>query len=132
MKKQLKIEEDPWDNYLVHDSKYLLPLICHSQDLTLSEQILVVHFLKHTLIEENISQYKVKGAALIRELVEFARNFRDEEEQQSVMDKIEGLVRSGEEKGGVEEEEIERVVKMFQLKMQVKGMMKPYKEDYFA
>jgi len=30
MRKQLKMDEDPWDNYLVHDSKYFIPLLCHS------------------------------------------------------------------------------------------------------
>jgi hypothetical protein len=30
LRKQLKMDEDPWDNYLVHDSKYFLPLLCHS------------------------------------------------------------------------------------------------------
>lgn len=29
LRKQLKLDEDPWDNYLIHDSKYFLPLICH-------------------------------------------------------------------------------------------------------
>jgi hypothetical protein len=28
-KMQMKIQEDPWDNYLYYDSKYLMPLICH-------------------------------------------------------------------------------------------------------
>lgn len=28
----MQIQEDPWDNYLYYDSKYVMPLICHSQD----------------------------------------------------------------------------------------------------
>ena len=30
MRKQLKLAEDPWDNYLIHDSKYFMPILCHS------------------------------------------------------------------------------------------------------
>ena len=32
-KEMMKIQEDPWDNYLYYDSKHILPLICHGQDL---------------------------------------------------------------------------------------------------
>ncbi len=37
MRKQLKMDEDPWDNYLVYDSKYFLPLLCHSAELKIEE-----------------------------------------------------------------------------------------------
>ena len=28
-KEMMKIAEDPWDNFLYYDSKYVLPIICH-------------------------------------------------------------------------------------------------------
>ena len=31
-KELMKIHEDPWDNYLYYDSKYVLPIICHTTD----------------------------------------------------------------------------------------------------
>jgi hypothetical protein len=31
------MDEDPWDNYLVYDSKYFLPLLCHSAELKIEE-----------------------------------------------------------------------------------------------
>lgn len=36
-KAQMKIQEDPWENFLYHDSAYILPLICHSQEMGLEE-----------------------------------------------------------------------------------------------
>lgn len=34
-RKELGIAEDPWDNYLSHDAKVLLPLINHQEALSL-------------------------------------------------------------------------------------------------
>jgi hypothetical protein len=33
LRKQMKMDEDPWDNYLIYDSKYFVPLLCHNSDL---------------------------------------------------------------------------------------------------
>jgi len=48
-KKSMKIQEDPWENYLYHDSKYVLPLICHRKSLTVEEQVIVSMFILHTI-----------------------------------------------------------------------------------
>jgi hypothetical protein len=37
LRKQFKMDEDPWDNYLIHDSKYIIPLLCHSHELKIEE-----------------------------------------------------------------------------------------------
>lgn len=63
------MDEDPWDNYLVYDSKYFIPLLCHGEGLKIEEQILVTVFIKQALYEENISQYKPRGNALIKDLI---------------------------------------------------------------
>ena len=54
-KQWMKVQEDPWDNYLYYDSKYLLPVICHSKSLPIEEQMVVAFFLECTLAEESIS-----------------------------------------------------------------------------
>lgn len=46
LRKQFKMDEDPWDNYLIHDSKYIMPLLCHGQELKIEEQILVGVFIQ--------------------------------------------------------------------------------------
>lgn len=33
LRKQMKMDEDPWDNYLIYDAKYFVPLLCHSSDM---------------------------------------------------------------------------------------------------
>lgn len=78
----MKLDEDPWDNYLIHDAKYIMPLLCHQQALTIEEQSLVADFINFAIKEENISEFKLKGKALIQELVSFAKTFNEEEEDQ--------------------------------------------------
>lgn len=84
----MKMDEDPWDNYLIHDSKHFLPLLCHSQDLPIEQQVLLVQFIRQSISEENISQYKPKAGSLIKELVAFANEFKDEEDDPSILEKI--------------------------------------------
>jgi hypothetical protein len=44
-RQQLKIQEDPWDNYLYYDSKYLLPLLCHKEAIPIEQQVLLAFFV---------------------------------------------------------------------------------------
>jgi hypothetical protein len=76
----MKIQEDPWENYLYYDSKFILPLICHSQEMAVEEQVLVALFLRHTVAEQTISQYKLPANELLQEMIKFtAENHSDEE-----------------------------------------------------
>jgi hypothetical protein len=134
LRKQLKMDEDPWENYLIHDSRYIMPILCHSQELSIEEQILVAKFIKQAIRDENISEYQLKGSALIKELLTFTNEFKDEEEDPTVLERLtkclaqKELVQEDYEKT---EREIERVIKMFYLQMRVRGQLKQYKEDYF-
>ena len=60
----MKIAEDPWENYLYFDSKYVLPLLCHRDDLSIERQVLLALFVQKSIADETISQYKVQGAKL--------------------------------------------------------------------
>ena len=81
----MKMDEDPWDNYLIHDSKYFIPLLCHSNELPIEQQVLLVTFIKQSISDETISQYKPKSQALINELVKFANEFKDDDEDPSLL-----------------------------------------------
>lgn len=70
----MKIQEDPWDNYLYYDSKYVLPLLCHSTDLPKEKQALIAYFIGDAVANETISQYKVQGAQLVDSLIDFVTN----------------------------------------------------------
>lgn len=72
-KKMMKIQEDPWDNFLFYDSKYLLPIICHMKDLPIEEQLLVSFFVECAVAEERISQYVLTGEKLVDELIKFTK-----------------------------------------------------------
>jgi hypothetical protein len=48
-KKEFKIAEDPWENYLFYDARKLIPLICHREALTIAEQVLLVKFIQQTV-----------------------------------------------------------------------------------
>lgn len=71
---------------------------------------------------------------MISELVAFAQDFKDEDDDLSIIDKIKNTACERmvpEHTIGDLCREIERVVKMFYLSAKVKGQLKQYKEDYF-
>ena len=128
------MDQDPWDNYLIFDSKYFVPLLCHSHELPIEHQALLVSFIRHSIADETISQYKLKSQALISELVKFASEFKEDEDDPSILDKVKKasedyLLKESEIEAL--QEEVERVVRMFYLQMKVKWHLKPFKEDYF-
>ena len=45
-RKEFGIAEDPWENFLFHDSKFIIPLLNHSEPLTIIEQILLFKFVR--------------------------------------------------------------------------------------
>ena len=114
----MKLDEDPWDNYLFHDSKHLLPLICHNEALPIEKQVLLARFIEYSITpptltppnviwedsmrEETISQYTINGQALSEEFLSFVSNFEnnldldddDEEAESSTGNNL--LIRIGE------------------------------------
>lgn len=74
-KKEFNINEDPWENYLFHDAKQLIHLICHEESLPIAEQVVLSKFIIHTLETETISQYKIQGKQLMKEIINFANRF---------------------------------------------------------
>ena len=92
MRKELKMNEDPWDNYLVHDSKYFMPLLCHSTSLRIEEQIVVSKFIQFSIKLENISEYKPAGNQLVKYLLDFAQDFKDDEEDPSLIERIQAIL----------------------------------------
>lgn len=67
----MKIAEDPWDNYLYFDSKFILPLVCHSRAMPIERQVLLTSFLQKAITDETISMFKLSGQALVDELMAF-------------------------------------------------------------
>ena len=135
LRKQMKMGEDPWDNYLIYDAKYFVPLLCHNTDIPIEQQVLLVRFIRQSIAEETISQYKLKSSLLINELVSFAQDFKDDEDEPNILQKIKTASQDYLLKPSQIaeiESEMERVVKMFYLQMKVKGHLKALKDDYFV
>ena len=78
----MKIEEDPWDNYLYFDSKHVLSIVCHAQDMPIERQALLAMFLHRAVEDESISQYKVQGSKLATALLDFIENEFDYQSDQ--------------------------------------------------
>ena len=92
----MKIQEDPWDNYLYYDSKYVLPIICHGNDQPIERQVLLSMFIQKSMSDETISQYKLQGGKLVFALINFvekefdydemANNFADADDDDEIDD----------------------------------------------
>jgi len=54
-RKQLKLDEDPWDNYLYYDSAQLVPLVCHAQPLAIAEQVVLARFIEYSVRTQSIA-----------------------------------------------------------------------------
>ena len=144
----MKIAEDPWENYLFYDAKKLIPLICHQESLTIAQQVILVKFITQTVENETISQYKVAGKELLKELLSFAETFetqQNQEEEEDIIDDDDEPEVTGpnllsrvdkvlqENKGSEDlEKDIERMLKMFYLQMRVKGLLNEFRDDYFV
>lgn len=145
-RKHMKLDEDPWENYLYYDSKHLLPLICHNQALPIEKQIIIARFIEHAMEEEIISQFKLSGQPLVEEFLTFVSNFEnnlDDEDadedapfaQNDLLTRIREACSSTSDvpASAIEtiEGELSRVLRMFYLHMRMQRQLKPNKEDYF-
>jgi hypothetical protein len=92
MRKSLKMDEDPWDNYLYFDSKYFMPILCHGEPFNIEEQILISGFVEQSIKEQNISEYKLKTLDLIKAFLDFANTFKNDEDEPSLTENIRKLL----------------------------------------
>lgn len=75
MRKEMKIESDPWENFLVHDSQHFLPIINHTKALEVEAQVIVFLFVKHVIDSETSSQYTEKPGKVAQSFLAFAEEF---------------------------------------------------------
>ena len=76
LKKAYGLQEDAWENYLYHDSKHAVSLICHNQALPISELIILTKFIEESINNETISQFVIDSPNLfIADLINFAKEF---------------------------------------------------------
>lgn len=51
-RKEYGIQEDPWENYLFHDSQFIIPLINHTEPLSIIGQIILFKFIQRSVGDE--------------------------------------------------------------------------------
>lgn len=56
---------------MYYDSRFLIPLFCHQESLSIEQQVLAAYFLREATTEETISMYKEVGSKLLKELFDF-------------------------------------------------------------
>jgi hypothetical protein len=131
---------------LYYDSRYLIPLFCHQESLSIEQQVLAAYFIKEATTEETISQYKEVGSKLLKELFDFVQHdfvdtnqlLADDNEIQSkssLLERIRLTCMAPElEREQIDflEEEIARALRMFMIHLQVKGKLREFKLDYFV
>jgi hypothetical protein len=131
---------------LYYDSRYLIPLFCHQESLSIEQQVLAAYFIKEATTEETISQYKEVGSKLLKELFDFVQHdfvdtnqlLADDNEIQSKSSLLERIRLScmapelEREQIDFLEEEIARALRMFMIHLQVKGKLREFKLDYFV
>jgi hypothetical protein len=81
------IAEDAWDNYLYHDAKHVISLLCHSKSLPISEQIILSKFINQSIQDETVSQFVINNStAFITDLIAFAKQFDMGEVDNEIID----------------------------------------------
>ena len=141
-RKQFKLDEDPWDNYMYHDATHLVPVICHSKSQPISHQVIISKFLEQAVADETISQFNSPGNQIIDDLISFASNFdqqqieesdiidESDEEQVSLVQRIDSALKG---EGAQDlERDMQRMLKMFYLESRIRGKLHEYKDDYFV
>lgn len=140
----MKIQEDPWDNYLYYDSRYIIPIFCHQDSMPIEKQTLAAFFIKKSIDDETISQYKVIGSKLLDELFNFIENdfvdagqlLEEETSGPSLLQRIKLSCECNQVQDRAQVEalhiEVERALRLFMLHMQVKGKLHEFKQDYFV
>ena len=92
LKKQFKIQEDPWENYLVHDAKQFLPVLNNQSALGLTDQILLFKFIEHSVRNSSISEYLEKPNQMAKSFLDFAADFEEFEDETSIVEQLETML----------------------------------------
>lgn len=136
LKKQFKIQEDPWENYLIHDSKQFLPVLNNRAPLGLTDQILLFKFIEHSVRNASISEYLEKPNLMAQNFLEFAADFEEFDDETSIVEQLEEMLGDHNIEASVAvqklDEMVERVCRMFYLQQKIQGKVGALKRDYFV
>jgi len=146
-KKELGIQEDPWENYLFYDSQFILPLINHKEPLSIVEQILVFKFIHRTVTNEPIhnsewnewiSEFKAQPKTLIQNLLAHANEYQFKNDK-TILDIISSHLSKNQYDDGVLlqnemdgiKDQVDEFLRSFYTSTESKGGLRAHKLDYW-
>lgn len=129
--RDLKIERDVWDRYLVLDAEYYLPILINNLFLSANEQVLIIYFVLYSVKKDLIGYLDLPQNDLIKDYFNFCRGFNKFLNEKNVFDFLSFV-----EKSEFVQNETNLVglfdflVESFYEELRQLGKLREYKKDY--
>jgi hypothetical protein len=124
IRKKYKIGSDPWDKYLLLDSKYFLTLLCQSAPLSIPELTAFLQFILWSVKNETISLFKADLHEVRTEFLSFFKSLDTE---------VEVRLRKHPESVDAEwalDQINSKIIPRFYDHAKMKGWLRDFKDDY--
>lgn len=115
---------EPWDKYLVLDSKYFVKFLCQDLQLSTWETIVFCEFVVYSVRNELISMFKIEMHELKKEFLKYVKGVSCE-----AMLKIANNPESPDADWILNNID-ENVIKRFYVEAKMRNWLKDYKDDY--
>lgn len=130
--KKLKIHSDPWDNYLYHDSKFLLDFIFNQNIIFAEEKFIQLKFFMFIYYNDLMANFKIDGKIVADRLIKYINS---DVHSPNINDFIRNLLNKKKEPTEEEiekfETQIEILFDLFIEDLAARKEISEYKEDYF-
>ena len=124
IRKGLGITSDPWDRYLILDSKYFIKLLCQETQMSTWELVCFLEFVVYSVKNELVSMFKIDMKELREEFLKYVR-----ESSTEIMTKMIQDPESVDPEWGLNQID-ERIIKNFYVEAKMKNWMEEFKNDY--
>lgn len=118
------IKSDPWDKYLLLDSKYYINLLCQDTQMSTVELALFIEFVVFSIENELISMFKIEMPVLRKEFLKFVANCSSLGLSNLMRDplKVDPIPTL---------EDIDKnIIKHFYIEAKIQGWLNDYQDDY--
>ena len=124
IKAKYGMNSDPWDKYLLLDSKFFVRFLCQSEPMEFIQLVFFVEFAIYSLKNELISMFKIDMAELRTELLKHVNKFSEAVVAQLLKDPL------GVDVDWALQEIDEKFIKKFYVDAKMQGWLKDFKDDY--
>lgn len=130
--KKLKIHSDPWDNYLYHDSKFLLDFTFNNNIILAEEKFLLLKFFMFIYYNNVMANFKADGKIVADRLIKFINNDKASITVYEFVRNVLFLKKEPKEEQIEKfETQIEVLFDLFIEDLTIRKEFSEYKEDYF-